>query len=358
MGTDGFGSSIIVALAALLWVAYLVPTWFRRREYISTERNAVRLQQTLRIMAETAELPEPVRVETSTRAVAQQERLLRKELQRQAAITRAQAAASDRAAARASAEAFDRAQAESAQAAAKAAAVKAAAVKAAAVQAAVARSTIAQPRQETPVRVSTSVRQISTPSSSLAAHRIRRTRGFVSLVLLASLVGTGFGVAQLLAASGWALLAGSAFGAVSAIALLGRLATVKRGRIAVAQAPRVRTQLSPAVVQVAAPQVVETAGWTPVPLPKPLYLSRPQVDRAVAASLEAAAELRQAAADAERALREAQAAGEVTPIRRATPEAPAARPSRFAAMGYLDAPATGTPDLDAALARRRASAAS
>jgi hypothetical protein len=30
MGADGVGSSVIIALAAVLWLAYLVPTWLQR----------------------------------------------------------------------------------------------------------------------------------------------------------------------------------------------------------------------------------------------------------------------------------------------------------------------------------------
>src|SRR6185312_14152768 len=100
MGVDGFGSSIVIALAALLWLVYLVPTWFRRKEYLSTERNAVRLQQTLRIVAETSELPQQVRVETSARAAAAQEKLLRAQMQRERAIAKAQLTAADRASTR------------------------------------------------------------------------------------------------------------------------------------------------------------------------------------------------------------------------------------------------------------------
>ena len=68
MGLEGVGSSVVIALAAILWLVYLIPTWFRRREYLSTERNALRLQQTMRILAETAETPEPARVEISALA--------------------------------------------------------------------------------------------------------------------------------------------------------------------------------------------------------------------------------------------------------------------------------------------------
>jgi hypothetical protein len=103
--------------------------------------------------------------------------------------------------------------------------------------------------------------------------------------------------------------------------------------------------------------VQEDSSWTPVPVPKPLYLSRPQVDRAVEASLDAAAELREAAAASERRLREALSEPEVTSIvRPAVAPAPAV-PSRFARMGYLEETTDATTDLDAVLQRRRASAA-
>ena len=67
---DVIGGGVLVAAAAALWIAYLLPSWLRRRQYLDTERNAVRLQQTLRILAETAETPEAVRVEATAREVA------------------------------------------------------------------------------------------------------------------------------------------------------------------------------------------------------------------------------------------------------------------------------------------------
>jgi len=76
MDVNGAGTAIMVAIAAALWFAYFVPTWMRRREYLDTERTATRLQQTLRVMAETAELPDQVRVEVSARDAARAERLL------------------------------------------------------------------------------------------------------------------------------------------------------------------------------------------------------------------------------------------------------------------------------------------
>ena len=63
MELTGLGGGIMLAIAAVLWLVYLLPTWLRRREYLATERNAVRLQQTIRVLAETAEVPAPVRAE-------------------------------------------------------------------------------------------------------------------------------------------------------------------------------------------------------------------------------------------------------------------------------------------------------
>lgn len=86
MDVNGAGTAIMVAIAAALWFAYFLPTWMRRREYLDTERTATRLQQTLRVMAETAELPDQVRVEVSARDAARTERLLLAQQRRADAI--------------------------------------------------------------------------------------------------------------------------------------------------------------------------------------------------------------------------------------------------------------------------------
>ncbi len=62
------GGGVLLLVAAALWLVYLVPNWLRRSEYLATERNAVRLQQTIRVLAETAETPEAVRIESAARA--------------------------------------------------------------------------------------------------------------------------------------------------------------------------------------------------------------------------------------------------------------------------------------------------
>jgi len=309
MPVDGFGSSLIIALAAVLWLAYLVPTWLRRREYLSTERNAIRLQQTLRVMAESAEIPAQVRAETTARSAAEQERVLRRENKRLAAIAEAQDAAAARAAARRLAE--------------------------------------LQPAIAADVAI-----------ASPATRRLRRSRIVTSVVLLIALVATGVGVAQLLATGAVVVLVGGGIVTVGSLVMLGQLASVARARAELVRSLRARPVVAAerpkAQPRPQVPAAVRQASWTPVPLPKPLYMSKPQADRALEASLEAAAELRQAAADAQRKQREAEQQPNVSPIRPAAPAAvPASVPSRFASMGIIEPTETSKTDLDAVLARRR-----
>jgi len=73
------GGGVLLAVAAALWLVYLVPNWLRRSEYLATERNAVRLQQTIRVLAETAETPEAVRLETAAKARALEANLRRQQ---------------------------------------------------------------------------------------------------------------------------------------------------------------------------------------------------------------------------------------------------------------------------------------
>lgn len=74
---DFLGGGLVFAVAATLWIMYLIPTWKRRRHFDATERNAVRMQQTIRALAETADVPEAVEIEASARAVIEQKRILR-----------------------------------------------------------------------------------------------------------------------------------------------------------------------------------------------------------------------------------------------------------------------------------------
>lgn len=286
---------MLLALAAGLWLVYLIPTWLRRREYLATERNAVRLQQTLRVLAETAEVPIAVRAETTARSVAEQQRTLRQA--QQLAMREARAI-----------EAVHRAR--------DAAALRRAE-----------RITDAQPAVAAVVA-----------SRALAAQRLRRTRAVTSIVLFAAVVTAAVQLVLMastgVAAGAWAVLAFAGVGGATSLSLLNRLAAVSRARSALRaeRAPLRRTMSS-------APAVVERAetGWTPVPVPKPLYLSRAIMDNVVVDADLAAADLRAAAAEAEERLRAAQAT--VTPFRRAEPT-----PKR--ALERLD--------LDEVLRRRRA----
>ncbi|MFK4759958.1 hypothetical protein ACI3KS_03385 [Microbacterium sp. ZW T5_45] len=69
---------VIVLVAVLLWMLYLLPSWRGRSQYNAAERNAVRLNQALRVLAETSETPEEVRLELTARAAHAQQRLAKR----------------------------------------------------------------------------------------------------------------------------------------------------------------------------------------------------------------------------------------------------------------------------------------
>jgi hypothetical protein len=317
MDFTSIGGGVMLALAAALWLVYLVPSWLKNREYLATERNAVRLQQTIRVLAQTAALPEEVRAETVARRDAQLAKA--RALQGPVAVGRA----------------------------------------------------VTPPTRQ----------QVF----ALSARRLRRTRAVTSLVLLASLIVIGVQFSFMITA-GDALVSGTglvlvaaAAAAISASSMLSRLAERSRAqRAEMAPAARAATpgrrivNSSEALVEQPAAQV----SWTPVPLPKPMYLTRSRVlEAAVAVAAAASAtgrdadeidsELRHAAKSSEKALRANTAAmaaasreAELARDAQRAPVAPVEAPAvasasnRFARMGIVDVQ-RGTPDLDAALARRR-----
>lgn len=309
MEFTSIGGGVMIALAAGLWLVYLVPNWLKNREYLATERNAVRLQQTIRVLAQTSELPEEVRAEAVARRAA--------ELAKARALP----------------------------------------------------GPVAVGRPVTPITKEQAL--------ALSARRLRRTRAFTSLVLFASIAVVGVQgtlvatAGTAIAAETWLVLAAAATAGVSAGAMLSRLAERSRARTAAAvptvraEAPRRRI-----VISSEAPVEAPTAqvSWTPVPLPKPMYLTRSSTPGAAVAAarhaVEIEAELRAAAESAEQALRAntsatAAAAREAELAREArrAPAKPiavpaAVVPSRFAGMGIVDIDG-GSLDVDAALARRR-----
>lgn len=301
MGMEGIGSSVVIALAAVLWLVYLIPTWFRRREYLTTERNAVRLQQTIRIMAETADIPETVRLEADARTVAHQEKLLRQQYEREQAVLKAREAAMSRAAARTLATLTPSVEAEAVM-------------------------------------------------LSPAARRLRRARAATSAVLLAAVLVAAASAVPALAGIAPVLLVVGVAVAVAALALLTAMASTGRRRARAAAQLRARPEQPRRLVLPEEPVVAEAPStWTPVPLPKPLYLNRPAPQPVVsdAAIVERRERrLAEVAAD-ERAAIVAEQEEKVTPIR-------SAAASRYAGMGIVDASDTTVTDLDAVLRRRRA----
>lgn len=75
--TDFLGGGLVFAIAAVLWIAYLIPSWLRRRNFMATEQNTARLQQTIRVLVEAEDAPETVRAEVSSRGVHEQHKALR-----------------------------------------------------------------------------------------------------------------------------------------------------------------------------------------------------------------------------------------------------------------------------------------
>jgi len=64
----------VVLAAVLLWLLYLLPSIMQRSRYDAAERNALRLNRALRVLAETSETPDEVRVELSARQARQQQK--------------------------------------------------------------------------------------------------------------------------------------------------------------------------------------------------------------------------------------------------------------------------------------------
>ncbi|MGF3056816.1 hypothetical protein [Microbacterium sp. YY-01] len=78
MGGPVLSGGVIVLVAALLWLLYFLPSLRGSRQFYAAEKNAVRLNQALRVLAETSETPAEVRVELNTRTVYAQQKLARR----------------------------------------------------------------------------------------------------------------------------------------------------------------------------------------------------------------------------------------------------------------------------------------
>ena len=336
---DVIGGGVLVAAAAALWIAYLLPSWLRRKQYLETERNAVRLQQTLRILAETAETPAQVRVEATARAVVTQRRILHE--QEQAARLAAEAA-----------EHLAIAERRAVQEAADAARARAVSV--------------SEP-EVGPVNAAPAGEAAAEADPAQQRRTRRRKRALCSLLMLVSLlVAIGGLVASMF--GGPLLIAGAGgLGVLIAVVGIARLAQARPSTAAPVAIPTPVAETMPFEPIELPRESPGVHGWTPQPLPRPLHLSRGTIAASAMASIEAAAELKRATADAEVARRIerlepamptiAPAAATATPAA-SRPAAASDRPVRvasspYARMGIVGDPRPGFSDLDAVLRRRR-----
>lgn len=324
MPNDILGGGLFFAIAALLWLLYLMPSWAKRREYLATERNALRLQQTLRIMAETSEVPREVSVAIDSRSVHEQQRLLQYEEKLRLAQERARRAASAR-------------------------------------------------------QVKAELREVRAMSSQ-QKHRIRRSRLISTLLLVLSVIAIV--VSSIVMATGvgefaWLLGAALATG-IGSLVMLRQLAQVSRSvaterrNYAVHESQTVSRAASvPQTTESMLPLAPVKRTWEPRELPKPLYLARAEAAPKAASSAVSLhdqlarhaarqAELiaaSQASVDrvrqAEAALPTVQAQSGISDVEIVAQQQQPATENRFARMGVIDQQQIARPNVDEALRRRR-----
>ena len=270
---------VIVLVAALLWLLYFLPSWRGQHQYDAAERNALRLNRALRVLAETSEAPREVQLELNARTALAQQRLARR-LQ------------------------SDREQAD-----------------------------LQRLREELAATH-------ADPAFRRARAR-RRTRLVAAVLLVVALAGVGVGVWQLLAGGSSLLLWIGGAVAVSALGLLQRMAAVARRAarraIRVAAAPAVVAPVREAELHDQGPRT-----WTPRTLPEPLVSVTGSRAHAARATIDAQALAREAARAAElqrKADELAPSAPVVLPspaVASAAAEERTAEASPYARMGYVD----------------------
>lgn len=281
MGGQVLGGGVIVLVAVLLWLIYLLPSWASRRQYDAAERNAVRLNQALRVLAETSETPEEVRIELNTRTALAQQKLARRALAEQTDL--AKRAQSQR----------DQARLEEA------------------------REALAAARDLPAARRGRARRR---------ARLLTTTIGLVALGLVA------WGVWSLVVGTGGtlALVSGLALVTVS-VGLLRRMGRVGRRAAGEARSADAASRATASVQDLA---LGAERTWAPRELPRPLTASAGSRAAAVLDAAEAREALREAALEESmRARAEAQQPPSIDQARRAR-EAVAA--AEFARMGYVD----------------------
>ncbi|MDJ1113167.1 large exoprotein [Microbacterium dauci] len=263
MGEQVFGGGVVVLVAVLLWLVYLLPSWHGRHQYEAAERNAVRLNQALRVLAQTSETPDEVRLELNARTALAQQRLARRVQAEQESVgleaARAELAAAKAQAAldRDLARAERRSAAETAAAAAQQARAEAAAAQSRArAEAAVARE-----------RVLAEAAAAKAAPAARRARARRRVRFVATIVAFASLAAAGWGVYLAVTAVSWTVLVAASVVFVASLAMLGQMrAVARRAAVATVAEPVVRVARDVQDVEL----VAEEIGWMPRSLPQPL----------------------------------------------------------------------------------------
>ncbi|WP_349428088.1 large exoprotein [Microbacterium sp. LWS13-1.2] len=322
MGGQVWGGGVIVLVAVGLWLVYLLPTWHSRRQFDAAERNAVRLNQALRVLAETSETPEEVRLELNARTAAAQQRLAKRALaeREHAALEEARVdlerARTEREVAEATAR-LERERARTERVAAEAAA----------------RVDLERARAERASAEAAARAELAAARAIPAARRARVRRAFrlvATLVGLGGLAVAGWGVFETLTAGAQTLL-WLGVGLVMASSItLHRLSRVAARAVAreTDTAPRRAAVLQDVALE------REQRAWAPRDLPRPLTASAGSRAAAVLDAEAARAALRQAALEqAMLARAEAQKPPSIDTARTART---ASADSEYARMGYVD----------------------
>ncbi len=279
-----WGGGVIALVAVALWMLYLLPSWQNRHRFHAAERNAVRLNQALRVLAETSETPREVRLELTARTALAQQRLARR------ALAERERAALER----------SRVELEAARA-----------------EAAVARAH---------------------PAARRARAR-RRTRLTATVALVAGLGVLGLGAWRLIAAGEavW-LVPGATIVVVAGVVLQRMAAVASRAARRIASIPvAARAARTAAEVPDIAMPAAAVRNWQPRTLPAPLSSAAGSRAASVLDAAEAREALRAAAleeAKRERAARTAPAA--LADARAEHAAADAASASPYARMGYVN----------------------
>lgn len=243
---------MVVLVAVVLWLVYLLPSWHGRHQYNAAERNAVRLSQALRVLAETSETPREVQLELNARTALAQQRLARR-------------MQSER----------EHAQLENAKA-----------------ELAVER---AQARMDAALARERAAAEAAAAAAIPAVRRARARRRARLAATIVGLVAVGlavWGAVDLILTGSQLLLWSSVAVASAAVLMLQRMATVQRRTVqreVVAMTPRIAGDVQDVAL------ATDRVAWTPRELPRPLTASAGSRAAAVLDQADARAALRRAA---------------------------------------------------------------